>query len=80
MSILDHCQTSRVWWDGRRGFAVGPHGKKALAEKPALGFPFVELDYCPPLSCQIRREAWHTIDDLTQGEKDACIRFLFTVR
>jgi hypothetical protein len=79
MSILDHSPSARLWWDGRRGCAVGPHGRRDLAERPDLGFRFVELDYSA-LCCQVRREAWHQVDDLTAGERDACVRYLWAVR
>ena len=80
MSIIDHAPITRLYWDGRRGAAVGPHGRRELMDKPQLGFRFVEVDYCPSLCCQVRREAWHPLDDMTAGELDACLQYLRTVR
>jgi hypothetical protein len=80
MSILDHSPMSRLYWDGRHGCAVGPQGRRALDEKPDLGFRFVELDFAAGLCAQIRRESWHQMDDMTPDERDACVRFLWTVR
>lgn len=76
MSLLDHVTCSRIYWDGRHGIAIGPHGKRMMIDKPQLGFRFVEVDYSPPVCCQIRREAWHAVDDMRPDEREACVRFL----
>jgi hypothetical protein len=80
MSILDHAPLIRIFWDGRHGIAVGPTGRRVLTEKPVLGFRFAEMDYAPAVCCQVRREAWHAIDDMRPDEREACARYLGSMR
>jgi len=75
MSIIDHAPINRLYWDGRRGMAVGPRGRRELLDKPQLGFRFVEVDYSV-ICKQVRPESWHPVRDMCPDEAALCDAFL----
>ena len=76
MSIIDNLPP-RLYWDGRKGLAVGTGSMMTLAVPPHLGVEFVELDYAPAVAVRlIRRAQGAALADMAGDEIAACRRFL----
>lgn len=78
MSLYAYIQTTRLWWNGRRGQAQCDGVMRELVEPPRIdGVDMVHIDFAPESSCYlIRHNDYDREEEMRPPEIEAVRRWL----